>query len=106
MRNEIPCYMCGGEMKYHGAGHLECEYGDMAFFLQPHTIERINEMIQSERSEVSSAFFHAAYHINQTTSIADVVPISTHFSIDALALIAFDLMAIEQVESGENDQNV
>ena len=98
------CPRCGDPLTYANRT-FTCPYCDHTHELDNYAIDAINEVITSNRQEVTAAFFNSAYYLNRMDG-SYKVDVSHGVSIDPLDFIAFAFLAIEQAESGENDQNV
>ena len=99
----VNCPGCMMSLTHKGRGRLVCNHCGYVHELDNFIIDAINQVISTERSEVTTAFFYAAYYINHRRK-SESVRISTGVVFHPLDLISFDLMAIEQAESAENEQ--
>ena len=105
MNEVVYCARCYEPVKVDGRS-VACTYCGFQHELGDVAIEMINQVINSERPEVTTAFFRSAYYMNQYGGGNRPIEVSTNFAIMPLDLIIFDRVVIAQAESGENDQNV
>lgn len=102
METFVNCAGCIMSLTHKGRGRLVCNHCGYVHELDNFIIESIGNMIWRERSEVVTAFFNSAYYLNHRRH-NESVRVSTGVVFHPLDLISFDLMAIEQSESAEDE---
>lgn len=103
METFVNCPNCIMSLTHKGRGRLVCNHCGFVYELDCFAIDAVNELVTTERSEVTTAFFNSAYFLNHRRR-RERVAVSTGIYFDPLDLISFDLMTLEQAESAENDQ--